>query len=270
MPYRRTRRTNYRSRQLRFRIGNIGAGGGRPINENTRTIKTVTASQFAVSATTAGDTGIFELTQFGTPASMPATTTFAERGTAANHPSEHPLMVTATWKTARVLSVMYRFDIRFVGTNSASKDFVFAYKFGTESTAAIVLTAGTPTIDNWKDMRQSRGWVWKRFSAINAGGSMYPSQGRVEVKVPSVMDLTKKMFEHVQLDLPWEDELEMTVSDAGNTSTVRPFLHIVIMTIDGTAFAAGDVVFDTTVFQKVKLSRGVLTADMIDEADQVT
>ncbi len=256
----------YARRQLRFRTGQIGAGGSRPINEHSRTITTVCASQFGVSATTAGDTGTFDLTQWGQPCSMASSTTFAEQGTGANHPSEHPEIVAGGWDEARVLSSMYRFDIRFVGTDSAKKDFVFAWKFGTASTAAIVLTALDVTIDAWKDIRQSRGWVWKRFSGTNSGGSVYPSQGRVEIKVPSVWKLAQGLEED---EIEWQD-LQILVQDATTTAVIRPFLHVVILAIDGTAFLANDVKFDITVFQKVKLYRNQGADEMVDEADQVT
>ncbi len=263
----------YTNRQMRFRIGQINAGGGRPINEASRTIKTVTAAQFGVSGTPAcGNTMAFSLTQIGTPAD-PEVSSFTIRGTAANHPSEWVEVVAAKFKVGRVLSSMYRFNVRFVGTDSALKDFVFAYKFGSESTAAIAtaeMALGTKTIDSWKDMRQSRGWVWKRFSAINAGGSMYPSQGVVEIKIPDVLNLAKRMFETSTITEPLLEDLEMDIADAADSSVIQPRLHVVVMTIDGVALTSQDIVMDLTVYQTIRISRHVLTADMIDEADQVT
>lgn len=260
----------YQRRQLKFRTGQIGAAGGRPINEHSRTIRTVTAGVIGVSATTAGDTGVFDLSQIGTPADMPATTTFATLGTSANHPSEWPEIIAGGWEAGRCLNSMYRFNIRFRGTNSATKDFVFAYKFGIASTAAIVLTAGDVTIDAWKDMRQSRGWVWQRFSGTNTGGSVHASQGIIQVKVPSVYRLAEKLFDQGDLTESVENQLEMPIQDAATTATLRPFLHIAVFTVEGVAFTASDVMIEITVYQKVKLMRGINVEDMIDEADQVS
>ncbi len=254
-----------RRRQLRFRTGQINAAGGRPIAEKSRVVKTVTAANFSVSATTAGDSGTFGLTQFGEPSDMQSSTSFTQNGTADNHPSEHPQMVL-NWDTARVLSSMYRFDVRFVGTDAANKDFVFAYKFGSVATAPLVFTAGTVTIDNWKDLRQSRGWVWHRFSGTQSGGSVYPSQGRIEIKVPNVKRLVQGLFD-VEIE---DSDLESVVTDAAAVTTVRAYLHVVIFTIDGVAFSAGDVVTDVTVYQRVLLKRAIAADEMIDEADQTT
>ncbi len=263
----------YRRRQLRFRAGNINAAGGQPINAMSRIIKTITAGAFGVTVTTAGNTGIFDIAQMGTPADMP-TTTFTVLGTAANHPSEHPEMLTSGFETARVLSSLYRFHVRFRGTNAAIKDYIFAYKFGPVSTsagpAAGVFTAGDVTIDYWKDMRQSRGWVWHRFSGTNTGGSSYASQGLVEIRVPSVLRLANELFEDVELTAPMTELLEMNITDAANTSGIRPFLHIAIFTVEGEAFAALDVWTEVEVFQTLKISRSISNALMIDEADQVS
>lgn len=266
------------SRQIRFRTGMIGAAGGPPLHTFTKRMKTVTADSYQISITTAGDTGVFDVANLGEPAELVATTSFTHRGTGSNHPSEHPAIVLAGYQSGRVLSSFFRFDVRFIGGNSAAKDFVFAYKFSIVSTAAQVFTAGTVTIDNFKDMRQSRGWVWKRFSGVNSGGSIYPSQGRIEVKIPSVWKLTKALFESQVQTEEIEEGLEQVVADGGTVSLLRPFLHVSIFTIDGTAFEIDtvpaldvpDVVFDVTVFQNIVLYRAQNAANMIDEADQTS
>ncbi len=251
-------------RQLRFRGGEINAAGGRPINPYTRTIKTVCAANFLCSATTAGDVMGFEVAQFGTPCSPTYNVTFSEQGTLLNHPSEHPEIVAGGWKEARVLSSMYRFDLRNVNL-VGSEPWIFAYKFGISAAAPMVFTAGDITIDNWKDMRQSRGWVWKRMSGSTGGGSVYPSEGRIEVKVPSVWRLYAKLLD-TEID---EEGLQMLVQDAADNPTLRAWLHVLVMSIDGGALAAGDISMDVTIYQNVLLTRSTQTAEMIDEADQV-
>ncbi len=271
MPRRRHHKSKGKGKQLAFRIGNIAAGGGKPFVMNSRTVNCVCAGQLRVSVTSAGDTAAFSLTSYSQPADPVATTTFSIAGTANNHPSEHVTAILLGYDRTRVVSALYRFDVRFVGVNSASKDFVFAYKFGMDSAAALLLTAGDVTVDGWKDMRQSKAWVWKRFSAINAGGSMYPSQGRVEVRIPSIYRLGEALSKSIRSTATAIEDYTAVLDDSGaNVAAIIPLLHIVVMTIDGTAFLAGDVVVDVTVFQRVKFEKKTDTADMIDEADQTS
>lgn len=260
----------YANRQLQFRIGNKNAAGGRPVHEQSRTLRTVTASQWQTPITLAGAGGSLNLGQLGTPASF-ENTTFTELGTANNHPSEHPQMVAAGWSQGVVLSSMYRLDVRMTGTDSAGKDFVVAHKFAQDSNSIITFTAGATVIDLWKDMRQSRGWSWKRFSGINAGGSIYPSQGRIEIKVPDCPALTRKLNEPASSEsMDWPNDFKMIVQDGADVPNVSSFLHIVIFFIDGTVGVAGDIKMDLTVFQKIKLWNPINIEDMIDEADQVS
>ncbi len=249
--------------QYAFRTGRVNAAGGRPINPFRRSIRTVNAGNLLVSGTTAGDTCSFGLTQVNKPATPESNTTFGIGGTANSHTSEHNEIVAGGWDDGQVMSSMYRFDIRFKGSDAASKDFIFAYKFGASQAAALILTAGTVTIDNWKDMRQSRGWAWKRFSGTNSGGSVYPSQGRIEVKIRDVLKLARGLF---------TDEIEQSdmlcqIIETDVNSTVVPHLHITVFAIDGTAFTAGDIAIDVTIFQRVVLRRQMGSVEMIEEAD---
>ncbi len=255
----------YKTRQLRFRAGQIGAAGGQPIHPHSRIIKSVCSSRFACSGTTAGDVMGFEPGNWGAPCTPIYNVTFTESETAANHPSEHPEVVAGGWKESQVLSAMYRFDVAFLGDDNNAQDWVFAYKFGISFAAPLVFTAGTVTIDNWKDMRQSRGWVWKRFSGNASGGSVYPSSGRIEIKIPSLWSLYDRLLD----DEIEEDGMQAAVQDAASAPTLRVCLHICVFTPSGTALAATDVSMDLDVFQDVRLTRSTQTAEMIDEADQV-
>ncbi len=258
--------------QLNFRAGNKSAGGGTPFLKRTKVIDTVCAGQLTNSVTTAGDTCSFHVTNWSNPCDPVGNTTFDVRGTVGNHPSGHVEAVNNGFNFSRVISSMYKFDVRFTGANNPLKDFVFAYKFGVSAVAAIVLTAGDPAgVDNWKDMRQSRGWVYQQFSGVNSGGSVWPSQGTIKVKVPDVWALTKKLFTNDGSQVNIE-ETRATIDDSGtNVSVISPHLHIVVMSIDGTALLTGppDITIDVTIYQKVHLSRTIETEEMIDEADQI-
>lgn len=256
------------SRQIAFRTGNVSAGGGRPIVQFNRHIHTVVAGQLLVSATTAGDTGAFNICNWSNAADLSQSTSFSSGGTGSNHPSEHEAVIALGYDRSRVLSALYRFDVRFKGTGTATKDFIFAYKFSTVNTTVFTMTAGTVTIDNFKDIRQSPGWVWQRFSAINSGGSIYPSQGRVEVRIPSIFQLGERLSSGIDVTATDEDNYSATISDGNNDPNKNIFLHIVCMTIDGVAWSAGDVAIDVTIYQKVKISRSQDQIEMVEEADQ--
>ncbi len=260
------------SEQLKFRTGQKSASGGVPFNQRTKIIDTTCAGQLGNSITTAGDTCAFLCTNWSNPCDPFANTTFDVRGTVGNHPSGHLEAVAGGYDLSRVISAMYKFDIRWTGTDNAAKDFIFAYKFGIGSAAAIVLTAGDPAgVDNWKDMRQSRGWAYTQFSATNRGGSVYPSQATVRVKIPDMWRLTEKLFMNDASQVNIEETRGVIDDSGANNPVIGPFLHIVVMTIDGTALEVSppDIIIDLTCYQRVHLSRNISTVEMIDEADQV-
>ncbi len=275
MPYRRRRRRrrkSKKSKQFRFRMGQFGPSGGKPLVPNSKIYKCVTASQIAVSATTAGDTGCYSIGNYNQPLEFHTTTSFTG-GDLHRHPSGHEQAIAQGFATARVMKTLYRFDVRFIGTSAADKDFVFAYKFGTDTTAAATIGSTTTTVELWNDMRQTRGWVWKRFSGTESGGSEYPSAGTVIVKVPHVSKLILAMHKNLSTggsDITIMDTVTPIndVADETAEATRSVFLHILVMTVDGQALVAKDIVIDVTCYQTVKLMRPVNNAQMIDEGDE--
>lgn len=269
MPYRRRRRKRKRvDRQMQFRLGNINPAGGRPIIPNTKTYTSVCGGQYACSGTTAGDTGALDLTNYNQPVQL-ITTSFTG-GDTERHGTGHVQLTADGFDRAVVLSAYYRFDIRFVGTSAVDKDFVFAYKFNVSSSAAAVFTAGTTTVEVWNDMRATRGWVWKRFSGTESGGSIYPSQGTVIVKIKSVPKLVLNMNRLDQdTDVTYPGDVMQRIDDlaATDTTSLRGFLHFCVFTIDGTVLTAADIVIDITSYKKTKVSRALTQAGMIDEGD---
>ncbi len=271
MPPRRKRKAKPRgrkkARQLRFRAGQIGAAGGAPVNQFSRVLKLACATQFDIVGAIRGGSLTFDISTASTPCSVVASDGISEIVTAANHPSEWPQLISGGWKEIEVLSSHYLFDVRFQGTSSAKKDFIFAYKFGISFATPIPSpTTVTIGVDNWKDMRQSRGWVWKRFSATHEGGDKYPSQANVRVNIPSVRRLSMKL--HGETDITEIDLLHL-INTAATFPLTRSALHVVVQTLNGDVFADRDVVIDCTVYQTVRVKRSIQTADMIDEATQV-
>lgn len=276
MPYRRRRKGHRRKASkrdrylMKFRTGNIAPAGGRPFTPNSKGYNCVTADQIAVSATTAGDTGCYDLTAYNQPANLITTTSFTG-GSTERHPSGHSTVRAQGYDTARVNSGYYKFDVRFIGTSAVDKDFIFAYKFSQSSTVAAVFTAGAATIEVWNDMRATKGWVWKRFSGTESGGSVHPSQGTVNVRIKSVPKLVFALNKTDTAALTVHN-LQTTIDDLDVTDTadVRAFLHIAVFTIDGTAFGVRDVVIDVTVYKNVTVFRAEAGPEMIDEGDEGT
>ncbi len=271
MPYhqRHGRYNRNKKRQLRFRMGLLSAVGKKPLRALQTFFVSIAGANFQVLAVTAGNTGVWDITNWSDPTTGVGDHDLSLLSTAATHPSEHETAVALGYTTSRVMSSMYRFDIRFAGTDLATKDFIFAYKFANVSTNSLVWTAGVTTIDNWVDIRQSRGWVWKKFSASSAGGSVWPSAARVEVKIPSVYALVKNMQLAIGDEVDIND-LRCVINDTARTTAAQTaFLHVAIFTMDGTAFAAGDVRFDMDLFQRVKLMNEVDGGELVEEADQV-
>ncbi len=272
MPYRRRRRrrrggrrNNRRNRLMNFRLGNINAAGGRPVTPHSRTVRTVTCSSLITTITTCGNESAFNIMDWSAPAD-PDAGTFTLQGTLNNHPSGHVEIVADGFDRVKVLNAMYRFNVRFAGGDDQTQDYVFAYKFSTASAATFTHTAGTVGIDNWKDMRQTRGWVYKRLSGTHSGGSIHPSAARVIVRIANVPRFAHKMNKQSGTDQVPKD-FEHVIQDAAVSADINCFLHVVVMSIEGIAFAAGDVQIDIDVFQKIRVWKN--TADfMLEAADQ--
>lgn len=272
MPRRRRTRKRRRNKQFRFRTGLVGAAGGRPVTPASRSFKVVVASTLATAApiNIAGGFSCFDLTNFDSPAD-PVTGTLVTLGSPNNHPVGHPDLIADGYSRVFLKNKLYRFDIRFRAADAPTKDFIFAYKFGSNSTQPISsFASGLKTIDNWTDMRQSRGWVWKRFSSTSSGGSSHPSAAVVNVMVPNIKKLVFALTKPESADRTWEKCSTILNDATNNASDERAFLHIVLMTIDGVALALHDIQIDVTVFMNGFAYRTAAhTGAMIEEAGQI-
>ncbi len=257
-PKRRGRRRN---KQMAFRTGQINAAGGRPVTPHSRTVRTVAAGHLLCTGTTAGDECSFNIVDWSAPAD-PDVTTFSIGGTAANRPSGHAEILADGYDRVKVLSSLYRFNVRFKGSEAAAKDFVFAYKFSDDGTAILTHTAGTVAIDNFKDLRQSRGWVWKRMSATHSGGSVHPSAHQYQVRIRNVGRLAWKMNPTTGGTDFTKHDLTHGLSTGANSADIDCFLHVLVMTVDGVALVAGDIQIDVDVFQKIRVWKAVADFDI--------
>lgn len=269
----RRRKSRKRSRQFAFRTGKISASGGKPIIASTRGFTTVCAGSLTTMVNR-GSLCAFELTGFDAPCDpvggVSGNNTFNIKGSDENHPNGHEELVADGYQAVQVYSKFFRFDIRFRGSDLSAQDFVFAYKFNAEATIPMDFSTELRAIDNWKDLRQSRGWVWKQMSATHSGGSIHPSAARVEVKVPNVRKLTKALQTATLTSVTSAEEYKVVLNDAGvNNSTKRAFLWIACFTIDGIPFGEEAVQIDTTIYMKCRAFRDFGKGQMIEEAGQV-
>ncbi len=271
------------SRQLNFRIGNIAPSGrGKPFTPNTKTYNAVCSTGYAPS-TVSGSVGqalVLNCMDYNNPLRVTGTGTSIKTGTftadvANQHPTGHEESIADGFDEAQVLSSLYRFSIWWTGTQDAREDFIFAYKFANHDDIDDYDTGDAATGSNtgrlqWHHMRMTRGWVWKRFSATDAGGSIYPSAGVVEIKIPSTGKLAYGMTDAIQADLDADvNNLSVNILDTTveQIPKVTLFLHAMIFSIGGNAMGSLDWLMDVDWFGKVKVMRDIDKNDMIDEVD---
>lgn len=282
MPYKRRRSSRKRKRkgssreakQIAFRTGNVAAAGkGKPFIPQTKSYNARCSTQFICSGTTAGDHCVFSVPEFNIPCTRTDNLTFVTPGTSAQesfrHPTGHEEAIAQGYDTAEVKSCMYRFHIAFTGGNNVLQDWVFAYKFSSVShVSEPIMTAGALTISAWADLRQTRGWVWKRMSGSNSGGSIHPSVAVIDIKVPSVAKLAYAMNKDAVGDEDNEPFRSILLDGVTVSTFEKPlFLHILVIVPSGTALTQQDITIDMDWFGRVKLAREHVATDFIDDID---
>lgn len=267
MPYRRRRRRRRKTRnykQLAWRTGKYNAAGGKKISPNSKTIRSITCNHFSTLAATdrQGCTMSFNIVDWSKPAT-PDTSTFTTNGTVTKPvPHNHAEVLLHGYTIGRVLSAMYRFNIRYTATSSGAKDWVFAYKFGSSATAAETWVTKDESIDAWKSMRQSFGWTYKRMSSTHEGGSIYPSSAIIKIDIPNVRQLTKKLIPNVEHE---QQVYEHTLTAGSNSAEIDCFLHIAVFHMDGEDMASDSIRMDLDTYQTVRVRKNFGTANMIGE-----
>ncbi len=273
MPRRsRRRRMSRRDRkQLAFRTHLIGPAGGKAFTQQTKTYRCSSAARWACSGVTAGDSASLGIGNYNQPLALSNNVTFTLVGTVGTgqHPSGHAQAMQLGFDRALVLSSYYRLAISFVGTSAHAKDFVFCYKFSPSASVIDMTTftaGGAANPDHWADIRVSKGWVYKEMSGTESGGSVWPSQAVVNIRVPNVPLLTRRLqaFHTTAFD---SKDMSSTIGDTTAIPVELSHLIIAVFTKDGTAFTAGDIVIDATCYQRVKLTRQLLAAELVDEVD---
>ncbi len=221
-------------RQLAFRTGQINAAGGKPIDPRTIKHRSVVASQFIASGTTAGDHMTFIINNFNTPLKMATTTTFANPASLSNvrHPSGHVELVQDQYDTYQVLKVHYRWDVAYTGPNNLPEDWVFAYKFdGDSQTTNPAFPASGNTTEVWLDMQASPGWIWKRFSKATNGGRELKNGGVININVENTYDLIKSFKSGVVTQFEYPADYRGVLEDSDVAPAAQAALHICLFSI---------------------------------------
>ncbi len=276
-----------------FRIGNVGPAGGKPFTPHSKTYKCKCSNNGFITAPAApgnttsviGGVGVFNILDYNLPIS-----TLAANGVGAIigsyteniadvHPSGHEEAEVDEFESAQVMSCMYRFTVWDTGTSSRGDNWVFAYKFAEHHDTsdydfgANGNTTSALGFNQWPHMRMTRGWTWKRFSGSSNGGSIWPSNGVIEIKIPSVGKLTYALQEK-SLDtsskLDRVNPLAVKIASSATPETgavgLNAHLHwVIFQTDDSTGISTGDYKLDIDYFATVKLTRPIDASEMIDE-----
>ncbi len=265
-----TRRRKTPDRLLSMRLGNKSATGGRTVNQDKRYIDDLCATCFASTGTTAGDSLAWDITNYNDPLTDASSAgTLAEQGTLKNHPHMHDDALVG-YDKCRIISSSYRL---FVKNTAGNRDFIVAWCFSDNGITPLTWTAGTVTIDNWKDIQGSRGWQWKRFSSLGGGNPGVPSSGYIYIKIPSVFKLTQKLT-NMSTDLADTQkltkalQLSHALADNATGPTYDVYLHLMLFNPEGVAFTAGHVIIEVQWRGKVELLRSRDSTTIVDEADQ--
>lgn len=279
-------RRNYRSRQLAFRTRGINAAGsGKPWQPLTKKVKSVTHDTWISKGTVANQIAIHAILAVGNWTAPLWSTqnhkhfcTAGLQGTARNNMFTNA--INDSYTQVKVLSSMYRFTIRFTGSNNAGSDFIFAYMFSyTGLKDGELDTSDEVKVQQlWLEMRGSRGWVWRRFSGINSGGSIFPSSGIIDIKVPNVPALARKMNPGQQgygdglsgLDDGKDPHLQALLNVNPPPSTDWPlFLHVFIMKPNGNDLILDEITVDVACFQDSRLYRNDITGDLVSSPGDI-
>ncbi len=269
---RRGRRRTHADKMYNFRIGAFNPAGGRSgFKQFSKTYRAVATARWLTSATTTGDTAAIQINGYNQPLALATNATFSLIGTVGTgqHPSGHKEAMDLGYDIALIKDSYYKFEVSFIGDDAVEnvkKDFIFWYKFSQQSDLINAFTVGAGTTDFWADMRVSRGYVWKHFSATHSGGSSWPSQAVVNVKVPSVPKLVRGFNRHLLTAFNSKD-MSVAIADGTGSPVVGCFLHFGVFTRHAIALAAGDIAIDATCYQTVKLTKQQTKIDDKDEVD---
>lgn len=257
MPYRRRSYKGRGDKLLAFRTGSIAVGGGKAFTPKT---KTYTAKVTAAFQTT-GDPGCcmvsFSPQEYSIPLAQHQIYGLAYNGSAFRHPTGHRLARSNVYSTAKVLACSYRIMVTLQGVSDPTNGFIVAHKFTHDATIAQETPiASGATLEFFQEMRMTKSWTYKRFSGVQSGGSIFPTDGYIHIKVPSVPKLSYGM-NHQAIGAEDNDPFKRPIIDTTTTtitSAERPlYLVVVVFAVDGQTLAAGEIHLEVDWVGKVKL-----------------
>lgn len=91
------------------------------------------------------------------------------------------------------------------------------------------------------------------MSATHSGGSIWPSAKQIEVRIPNIGKLAWRMNPTTGGSDFTRHDLTHGITTGAVSGNIDCFLHIMVMTVDGVALAAGDIQIDVDVFQKIRI-----------------
>lgn len=283
MPRKRSRNGNYKGKQLSFRLNKVNAtGSGRPWKPKTKMVRSVTSTLWKNLAGEATEIGahvaslFIDLTQWNAPLRYSAQASFIIMPGLSNEqaPNNHDDAVADLYLHAVIKKSMYRLTVRAT-PGVATKDFVVMWRFCKDNDVALVPSQSVGSaLATFNNIKMSSGWVWRRFSGNQSGGSIYPSSGIIDIKVPSVPRLVHGLNEGLQVAAPTVSGQNQVGSDTGVlVSTTAPpsvaflkgYILLVFMKLDGSLLVDDEVQIDAMHYMTAQLSYPNSTADNIDE-----
>lgn len=303
MPRRkRSRNGGYKKKQLSFRLNKLNAtGSGRPWKPTSKTVKSVTSTSLRTTEqadTEVGDHAslmFFDLTQWNAPVALHGRIlatgsvgwrTIGDHATPSGvggpylaygiHPHNHDEALADGYKTAVMKKAMFRLTIRALP--GASQDFVVMWRFVKQaSVTTFPSTTENKAIIAFNDVKMSSGWVWRRFSGNQSGGSIYPASGIIDIKIPSIGKIVYGLNEGKEVVNEYASgstvvpgkELAVVIVDAINPkeSLLHGYLCVAYMHLDGSHIVDQEVQIDIMHYCTVKLEYNLIEEHAIEEAD---
>lgn len=264
-----------RNRLEAFRVGQVAAGGGKPLFPYIQQYDCKTTTTFSCGTapgTVSGGSWAWELGNYNTPVRFKSAAGVLVSGAPMlnRHPTGHVEALELGYNDALVVESHYRLVVTHTAANDADETFIVAYKFSASNSIA-ELTTGLATSDLTleleNDLYMTRGWTWQRFSATHAGGSVFPATGVMKIDIDYVPHLSMLLHQaDAAEDNDWT-QFKTPIADAVTGPALTGNLIMCCFHANGTPMPLGTVTFQVSCNQKVIVYRSISTAELIDEGD---
>lgn len=261
-----------------FRVGQVAAGGGKPLFPYIQLYDCKTTTTFSVGTapgTVTGGSWAYELGQYNVPLLFKTAAGILVSGAPMlnRHPTGHAEAIALGYQDALIVKSAYRFVVTHTSANDADETFIIAWKFSASNVIS-ELTAGLATsdlsIEMENDLFMTRGWTWQRFSATHAGGSVFPATGVIKIDVDHVPHLSMLLHQaDANNDNDWT-QFKTVINDTANGPTLTGNLLMTCFHANGTPMPLGTVTIQASINQKVVVYRSISTAETIDEGTDVS